>query len=255
MSRRVDVLGVQISDTNPSAAIATIDDLLRAQRCAYVCVTPVSGVMAAQRQVDVMRALNGADMTVPDGMPMVWAGRYAGSRSIKRVYGPDLMDSVCEMAAERGWTSFVYGGAEGVAEELGSRLQDRHPGLEIVDSHSPPFRALTDAEKNKDAERIDSSGADLVWVGLSTPKQDLWMADMVGRLQRPVVMLGVGAAFDVLSGAKKRPPGWLGPLGLFWLYRLLQEPRRLWRRYLYDVPQFLVRIVRQPPTFSDRNGS
>ncbi len=244
---RVDVLGVGISVTTPDDALQQIDSWIKEGHREYVCVTPVSGVMTAQRDPAVLEALNGAGMTVPDGMPIVWSGRYAGASEIERVYGPDLMESVCAEARTRGWKSFLYGGREGVAGALRSQLEQRFPGIEIVGTYSPPFRPLTPAEKEAVAASIANSGAQLVWVGLSTPKQDLWMAEMVERVAKPIVMIGVGAAFDVHAGLKNRPPAWLGPLGLFWLYRLVQEPRRLWRRYIVDLPQFLVRIVRRKP--------
>jgi N-acetylglucosaminyldiphosphoundecaprenol N-acetyl-beta-D-mannosaminyltransferase len=245
--RRIDVLGVGVSETNPADALAAVESWVRAGSREYVCVAPVSSVMAAQRDPEVMRALNGASLTVPDGMPLVWAGRYAKATAIERVYGPDLMEAVCAKAADRGWSSYLYGGEPGVPDLLSERLRERFPGLKVAAAHSPPFRPLRADERTEVAEAIDRSGADLVWVGLSSPKQDLWMADMVGRLERPAVLIGVGAAFDILAGLKQRPPAWMGPLGLFWLYRLLQEPRRLGRRYLIDVPAFIGAVAGRRP--------
>lgn len=244
---RIDVLGVGISNTSPPLALRTIESWIDEGRCSYVCLTPVSGVMAAQRDPKVMRSLNGAGLTAPDGMPMVWAARYAGAVGIERVYGPDLMATVCAEAVGKRWRSFIYGGGPGVAERLSRRLLSRFPGLEIVGLDTPPFRPLTSQEEDEIAEKINASGAEVVWVGLSTPRQDLWMSQIIERLHGPVVLLGVGAAFDIHAGLIRQPPAWLGPLGLFWLYRLLQEPRRLWRRYLVDIPQFLLAIVRRPP--------
>lgn len=247
LETRVDVLGVGISDTTPKKVLRQIGSWIENGDREYVCVTPVSGVMMAQRDPAVLRALNGAGLTVPDGMPMVWSGRYAGASGIERVYGPDLMAAVCAEAPHRGWKAYLYGGGDGVARVLRTSLESRYPGIVIVGTHSPPFRPLSSAEKEEVAAAITESGAQLVWVGLSTPKQDLWMAEMIERIPGPTVMIGVGAAFDVHAGLRKQPPAWLGPLGLFWLYRLLQEPRRLWRRYAVDIPQFLVRIVRRKP--------
>lgn len=244
---RVDVLGVGISVTSPARALRQVEEWVEQDAREYVCLTPVSGVMAAQRDPAVLRALNGAGLTAPDGMPIVWSGRYAGSTLIDRVYGPDLMAGVCARAAERGWNTFLFGGTEGVANKLRARLEARFPRIQIVGAYAPPFRPQTPAERDEVAAVIERSGAQLVWVGLSSPKQDLWMADMIGRISRPTVMIGVGAAFDIHAGVRRQPPKWLGPLGLFWLYRLLQEPRRLWRRYALDIPQFLIRIVRQRP--------
>lgn len=246
-ARRIDVLGVGVSETSPADALSVIESWVESGSKEYVCVAPVSSVMAARRDPEVMRALNGASLTVPDGMPLVWAGRCAGATGIQRVYGPELMAAVCAAAAQRGWSSYLYGGAAGVPELLSERLSERFPGMEVAGTHSPPFRPLQDDERAELAKEIDRSGADLVWVGLSSPKQDLWMADMVGRLERPAVLLGVGAAFDIHAGLKRPPPTWMGPLGLFWLYRLLQEPRRLWRRYLVDIPAFIGAVAGQRP--------
>jgi N-acetylglucosaminyldiphosphoundecaprenol N-acetyl-beta-D-mannosaminyltransferase len=250
-SGAVDVLGVRISNTTPTGVLRSIEDWIGMGEPRYVCFTPVSGVMAAQRDPAVLEALNGADITAPDGMPMVWSGRYAGARGIERVYGPDTMAAVCERAAAKGWSCFFYGGGEGVAERVAERLQGRFPGLLVAGTRTPPYRPLSGGERDAIAAEITASGAQLVWVGLSTPKQDLWMADMVDRIERPVVLLGVGAAFDIHAGIKRQPPSWLGRLGLAWLYRLLQEPRRLGPRYLVDIPQFLGAIARRRPVLRE----
>jgi N-acetylglucosaminyldiphosphoundecaprenol N-acetyl-beta-D-mannosaminyltransferase len=157
------------------------------------------------------------------------------------------MLEVCALAAERGWRSFFYGGAAGVPELLARRLAQRFPGLPVAGYHSPPFRPLTEQEDLEIVERINSSDATLVWIGLSTPKQERWMAAHVDRLKPPVVLVGVGAAFDVHSGLKRDAPGWMGPLGLQWLYRLSREPRRLMRRYATNNPRFALQIIRRPP--------
>jgi N-acetylglucosaminyldiphosphoundecaprenol N-acetyl-beta-D-mannosaminyltransferase len=244
---RVDLLGVGISDTNPADAVRTVAWWLDNKHSDYVCVTPVSGVIAAQEDPAALRAIDGAGLTVPDGMPVVWASRRAGASQSERVYGPDLMLALCGLAAERSWPCFFYGGKEAVADAVAERLATRYPALRIAGTHCPPFRDLTVAEENEVAADIDASRAQLVWVGISTPKQDLWMARMVERLRGPAVLIGVGAAFDVHAGLIKRPPDWLGPLGLFWLHRFLQEPQRLWRRYLIGNPRFVVEIIRRPP--------
>lgn len=244
---RVDVLGVGISATTPAATVEEVGGWLAANRRDYVCLTPVSGVMAAQRDPAVMRAIDGAGITAPDGMPMVWSGRFAGAQPITRVYGPDLMSALCARAAERGWRNYLYGGGEGVAARAAAGLQSELPTLRVVGTETPPYRELTAAEVEATAERINRSGAELVWVGLSTPKQDLWMARMVDLLEPPVVLLGVGAAFDIHAGLQPHPPGFLGPLGLFWLYRLAREPRRLAGRYLRDIPAFAYAVTRRRP--------
>ena len=250
-AKRVDVLGVGISVTSMDDAVARITSWIENGERQYVCCTPVSGVMASQEDEVLPRIYEESGLTAPDGMPLVWAGRFAGAREISRVYGPDLMERVCALAAQRGWRSFLYGGEPGVPEELRDRLIERFPGLQVVGTYSPPFRPLTEGESEEVTRLINESGAELVWVGISTPKQDVWMAEHAGRLDPPVVLVGVGAAFDIHSGRTKRPPRWMGPLGLYWLYRLLQEPRRLWRRYLIGNLSFIRAIIRRRPFLRD----
>jgi N-acetylglucosaminyldiphosphoundecaprenol N-acetyl-beta-D-mannosaminyltransferase len=202
--------------------------------------------MESQRDPELLEIHNRAGMVTPDGMPLVWAARYAGCRETGRVYGPDLMLATCERAAQEGWRSYFYGGAPGVADELAARLQDRFPGMPVVGTFSPPFRPLTAEESAEIVSRINDSGADLVWVGLSTPKQERWMAAHRDDL-RAAVLLGVGAAFDFHAGRVRQAPSWMQRSGLEWVFRLAVEPRRLWRRYLRNNPAFVARIVRRPP--------
>ncbi|MDI2124568.1 WecB/TagA/CpsF family glycosyltransferase [Yinghuangia seranimata] len=243
---RVDVLGVGVSTVNPRSALDEVTRWIDTGRREYVCVTGVHGVMEAQRDPELLRIHNASGLTVPDGMPMVWAGHRVGAGWMARVYGPDFMLDVLARAAERGWSSYLYGGAEGVPELLGERLVERFPGLKIAGAYSPPFRPLTEAEDAEVVERINASGADLVWVGLSTPKQERWMASHRERLAANV-LFGVGAAFDQHAGRARPAPPWLQERGLEWAYRLVKEPRRLWRRYLRNNPAYLARSVLRPP--------
>ena len=244
--RRVDVLGVHVSAIDLPMALDEIERWISSGEPHYVCVTGVHGVMESQRDAELREIHNRSGLTTPDGMPMVWAGRSAGARWMSRVYGPDLMLAVCERAAARGWTSYFYGGRDGVAEALAARLQARYPGFTVVGMESPPFRALSDDEDAATVARINDAAPDLVWVGLSTPKQERWMAAHRGRLQASA-MLGVGAAFDIHAGTLRQAPVWVQRRGLEWLYRLYREPRRLWRRYISIIPRFVIAIVRRPP--------
>ncbi|MGW1030143.1 WecB/TagA/CpsF family glycosyltransferase [Streptomyces sp. NPDC002577] len=243
---RVDVLGVGISAVDPHMTLEKISHWIETGERNYVCVTGVHGVMEAQRDPRLRHALNASGLTVPDGMPMVWAGHRAGAHWMRRVYGPDLMLAVLERAAEKRWSSFLYGAGEGVPELLGERLVGRIPGLKIAGAYSPPYRPLTADESAAVVATINASGADLVWVGIGAPKQELWMAEYRDRLDAPV-LLGVGAAFDFHAGLKPQAPGWLQQRGLEWAYRLAKEPRRLWRRYLRNNPPYLARIALRPP--------
>lgn len=226
-------------------ALAEIQRWIELRERHYVCVTGVHGVMESQRDPFLREIHNASGLTTPDGMPMVWAGRIAGA-GISRVYGPDLMLALCERAAARGWSSYFYGGRPGVPERLTARLVERFPGLPIAGIHSPPFGPVTPEEDEGIVQAINAAKPDIVWVGLSTPKQERWMAAHVDRLEAPV-LIGVGAAFDIHAGTLAQAPVWMQRSGLEWLYRLIREPRRLWRRYLFNNPVFVFRILRRRP--------
>jgi N-acetylglucosaminyldiphosphoundecaprenol N-acetyl-beta-D-mannosaminyltransferase len=243
---RVDVLGVGVSVVTLDSATERVARWVRSRERRYVCVTGVHGVMESQRDPALRAIHNESGLTTPDGMPMVWAAKRAGARDVTRVYGPDLMRSVLAVAAANGWSSYFYGGRPEVTERLAGRLSAQIPGLAVAGMRSPPYRPLTDAEDAADVAAINASGADLVWVGLSTPKQERWMAAHRDRLQPPV-LLGVGAAFDLLAGTLRQAPPWMQRSGLEWAYRLAREPRRLWRRYLRNNPAFVAAIARRPP--------
>jgi N-acetylglucosaminyldiphosphoundecaprenol N-acetyl-beta-D-mannosaminyltransferase len=213
---RVDVLGVGVSAIDMTVAVDEIAAWIEHDEHHYVCVTGVHGVMESQRDPELMRIHNQSGLTTPDGMPMVWAGRRAGATTMDRVYGPDLMLALAERAAAAGWTSFFYGGKDGVADQLVEKLQARFPEFRSVGTYSPPFRPLTPDEDTAIVDRINASGADLVWVGLSTPKQERWMDAHVGRLDA-AALLGVGAAFDIHAGTLAQAPVWMQRRGLEWL--------------------------------------
>ena len=213
-------------------------------RRTYVCVTGVHGVMESQRDDRLRQIHNAAGMVVPDGMPLVYLSRLSGHTHTTRVYGPDLMETVCRNSVASGRRHFFYGTTEATLEQLCDRLRCRFPGIQIAGTYSPPFRELTDEERGEIAVRINRCAPDIVWVGLSTPKQERWMADFRDRLAAPV-LIGVGAAFAFHAGVLKQAPRWLQPLCLEWAFRLLVEPRRLWRRYLINNPQFLLLTLLQ----------
>ena len=254
MIERVDVLGVGVSALHLELAVDVIETWIERGSAHYVCVTGVHGVMESARDAELRRIHNGSGLTTPDGMPLVWACRWAGLRSVRRVYGPDLMLASCERAAERGWRSFFYGGAPGTPERLRDRLCERFPGLQVVGTLSPPFRPLTPSEDEEVVRTIKATAPDLVWVGLSTPKQERWMAEHVERLDVPV-LVGVGAAFDIHAGTLRQAPVWIQQRGLEWLFRLAVEPRRLWRRYLVNNPRFVAGVLRHPPRRLGASGA
>ena len=243
---RVDVLGVRISAVSMPVAVAAFQQWIQSGESTYVCVTGVHGVMECQRDLGLLEIHNAAGMTTPDGMPMVWASKWAGVREVDRVYGPDLMLEVCRVAAEKGWSSYFYGGKPGVADRLAEKLTSRFPGLPVAGTHSPPFGDLSPDEDREIIARINQANADIVWVGLSTPKQERWMAEHRASVNAKV-LVGVGAAFDINSGGVRQAPVLVQRSGFEWLYRLAQEPGRLWRRYLRNNPAFLWKVLSQPP--------
>jgi len=219
-------------------ALQETETLLDSGGSGYICVTGVHGIIEAQSDPQFRAILNDSFLTTPDGMPTVWLGRLHGFDTMTRVYGPDYMLALCERSVEKGYRHFLYGGKSGVAEELRDELVRKYPGLQIVGTYTPPFRPLTADEEESLRRQIEESKADVLWCGLSTPKQERFMAAYRGRL--PVkLMVGVGAAFDLLSGNLSEAPAWMKRNGLQWLYRLIKEPKRLWRRYLLNNPRFV----------------
>jgi len=243
-SERVNVLGVGISVLNLRTALAAIATAVGERRQGYICVTGVHGVMEAQDDAVFKMILNDAFLCTPDGMPMVWAGKLAGHREMRRVYGPDLMLEVCAWSETSGAKHFFYGGADGVAELLAQKLKAKFPKLHVVGTFTPPFRALTVAEGKNLAALVAAAQPDILWVGLSTPKQEKFMAEFLPKLDVPL-MIGVGAAFDFHSGRVRQAPRWMQHSGLEWLYRLGSEPRRLWRRYGRNNPLFVLNFLAQ----------
>jgi N-acetylglucosaminyldiphosphoundecaprenol N-acetyl-beta-D-mannosaminyltransferase len=239
------VLGIPLALTDYEGTLDWIDAAVAARARAYVCVAATHTVMACQEDSELRAAVLGADFTVPDGQPLVWALRALGHGLSDRVYGPDLMEAACARAARTGQRFYLYGGRNpGALQELARTLRLRHPGLRIVGGHVPPFRALTEAEEEDVAADIERCRAEVVWVGIGVPKQEKWMAHMRPRLGAPV-LVGVGAAFDFHAGLIPQAPGWMQRLGLEWAFRLAQEPRRLWRRYLRYNPRFVAGFALQ----------
>ncbi len=238
---RVNVLGVGISAIDMGSTVALVRHWIDNHESRYVCVRDVHGVVACQRDDELRTIHNRADLVTPDGMPLVWLARREYPH-VERVYGPDLMLELCRESIRPGWRHFFYGGAEGVPERLAEGLGRRFPGLQVADTLSPPFRPLTTAEDEEITKRIRESQAQIVWVGLSTPKQEYWMASHVNRLG-PSILIGVGAAFDFHSGRKRQAPRWIQRSGFEWLFRLASEPRRLGARYLLNNPSFLALLL------------
>jgi N-acetylglucosaminyldiphosphoundecaprenol N-acetyl-beta-D-mannosaminyltransferase len=239
------VLGVKVDAVQIPGVIRQMQEwIARRNGCQYIAVTGMHGITEAHHDAKFKNVLNAADLVVPDGMPLVWLGRLRGYALRRRVYGPELMLRFCMETAAGGCRCrhFFYGGDTGVAEDLEDVFKARCPGVTIAGSYSPPFRELSPREDAEIVAIINAAQPDILWVGLSTPKQEKWMHEHRDRLRVPV-MVGVGAAFDFISQRKKQAPHWMQEHGLEWMFRLGQEPRRLWRRYILGGAEFVFLVA------------
>ena len=241
---RENILGIGVSLVNMHRAVQTISEWIDRRDRQYICVTSVHGVMESQRSGQLRRIHNAAGMVTPDGMPLAWLLRFAGHGDTDRVCGPELMPAVFKASQARGDRHYLYGATQATLDRLRANLLAHAPQARIVGCHAPPFRALTEAEDAAEVAMINACEPDVVWVGLSTPKQEYWMASHRGRLNAPV-LIGVGAAFDIHAGVTRRAPSALRRSGLEWTYRLAKDPGRLWRRYLWNNPRFVALVALQ----------
>ncbi|MBI4308797.1 MAG: WecB/TagA/CpsF family glycosyltransferase [Candidatus Omnitrophica bacterium] len=250
MHERIDILGVRVSAVNLGLACAEIEGWVKARRKAYVCVAPVSTIVECNRDSAYRDIVNAADMVTPDGMPVVWLAKAKGCPHVGRAYGPDLMRALC---GRSGLRHYFFGGTSQAIGHLEQCLKKELSGINIVGMVSPPFRPTAQMEDQKVIAAINQSMPDILWVGLGSPKQDFWMRLHRDCLDVPV-MVGVGAAFDFLAGLKPQAPRWMQRRGLEWLFRLICEPRRLWKRYLIGNSLFLFYLIKEfwgPPNSGD----
>lgn len=243
-TRRANVLGVGVSAYSMDDVLAIIGSAIENGTKGYICATGVHGVMEAQKDTNLRAILNASLVNVPDGRPTVWVGRLQGLSRMTQVTGPNLMLRVCEVSLKKGYTHFFYGGNVGVAEELRDCMTRKFPGLKVLGTYTPPFRPLSAAEEAELSELVSRSKPDILWVGLSTPKQERFAAEYLHKLDT-TLMFAVGAAFDIHSGRIQESPMWLKAIGMQWFHRLCQEPRRLWKRYLFNNSRFVARILMQ----------
>ena len=231
----------EVNVTSYAAAAKMVVDWSGKSESRYVCIANVHVLMEAYDSPHFRSVLNHADLVTPDGVPLVWLMRLKGQRAQQRVYGPTLMLRVLEAAAQNGISVGFYGGTPDVLRSLVERMQERFHGLNAAFAVSPPFAEMSNKEDADLVEQINRSGIRILFVGLGCPKQEIWMAGHRGRVN--AVMLGVGAAFDFHAGVKPQAPLWMQGIGLEWLFRLSTEPRRLWKRYLYHNPRFVVLAI------------
>jgi N-acetylglucosaminyldiphosphoundecaprenol N-acetyl-beta-D-mannosaminyltransferase len=234
---------MRVDATSYSETASAIASLARAGRGGVVCVATVHMVMESFDDPAFRAIVNAADRVTPDGVPLVWALRHLGIGTAERVYGPSLLPVVCERARLEGFSVGFYGGDPEILRELTTRIAGEHPGLSVDFAFAPPFRPLCEEELAAVARGIEASGVQILFVGLGCPKQERFMASLRSRVA--CVMVGVGAAFDFHTGRKPQASAWLQRAGLEWLFRLICEPRRLWRRYLYQNPRFVLHVARE----------
>ena len=243
--RRREILGIPMAMTDYAGSMDVMDEMVERRERGWVCAAAVHSVMVAQTDPLMREALTDATVTVPDGMPIVWAANALGEHLPNRVYGPELMRRYCNRSAEREHRVWLYGGRDqGALVQLALNLRRQHPGIRIVGGYSPPFRSLTEDEERALAKQVNDARPDVLWVGIGVPKQEKWMVRMRERLEVPV-MCAVGAAFDFHAGRVSQAPRWMQERGLEWTYRIAQEPRRLLPRYLYTNPHFMLGFAQQ----------
>lgn len=241
---RINILGIGVNVTSYDQAVEEAFGMIRKKGRHYICVASTQDVVIAQNDMRFKRIINNADLVTSDGWPVVWAIKLCGGNQKGRVTGPDLMLNICKESVKSGFSHYFFGAAQGVPDLLATKLKEKYPGLIVKGVYSPPFKAEISQEKDDTLKMLNNSGADILWVGLSTPKQQYWIEANIGLLNIPLV-IAVGAAFDFHSGKIKRAPVWMQKCGLEWFHRLCQEPRRLWKRYLKFLPAFALLFLGQ----------
>lgn len=244
MDQRSSIISMEVNITRLPQAIQKVEELISQNINSYVCVSNVHMCMEVFDSTEFRSVVNGADLVIPDGRPIFWAQKLLGASDAQQVRGQDIMNELCGLSAERSINIGLYGGSsDQVLEQVKVELYKTYPGINIVYSYSPPFRSLTTEEDDAIVTAINDSGVDVLFVGIGCPKQERWMAEHKGKLN--CVMLGVGAAYDFIAGTKKHAPRWMQKFGLEWLFRLISEPKRLWKRYLKQNPRFIYYFLQQ----------
>jgi N-acetylglucosaminyldiphosphoundecaprenol N-acetyl-beta-D-mannosaminyltransferase len=243
---RVELGGALIDQIDLSGALEHISGFLSSDSPHHVMTVNLDFLSIARRDPLFRETINRVDLAVADGMPLIWLSQLKGRALPERVTGVDLVDQSCKIASESGHSVFLLGAREGIAEAAGSHLRSRYPDLQIAGVYSPPFGPFTDDENKRMVEMVRRAAPSLLFVAFGAPRQDLWIADHLDDLQVPVAM-GVGCVLDLLAGVVRRAPAWVQQAGLEWLYRLVHEPRRLWRRYVIDDMPMLVQLLLPVP--------
>ncbi|MCK9861962.1 WecB/TagA/CpsF family glycosyltransferase [Paenibacillus sp. ATY16] len=236
------IVNTRITALSFDESIKEIDNWINNKENHYVCICNTHSIVTASNDLNFARVLDEASMCTPDGMPLVWALKMLGFREQDRVDGPNLMLKLCEIAPKKNYKIYLYGGTDQTLEQLNKVLTKKNSGISIVGKYSPPFRKLSPDENLQVINQINHADADLIFVSLGCPKQEIWMNENRAKING--VMIGVGAAFDFIVGNIKRPPLFFQKLGLEWAFRLVKEPKRLWKRYAYNNPLYVYRFLK-----------
>lgn len=242
MTETVNILGVDVAATTLDKTADRVGHWITAREHVYLCFAPVSTLVDCQKSVEYRRIINAAALVNPDGVPVVWVARGKGNRDMQRTCGPDFLVHMLSQGGANDYRHFFYGGTDESKDFLLNNIQRRWPGTRIAGAIAPPFRAVGEIEDQSVIDEINAADADILWVGLGSPKQDYWMANHRDRLNVPVIC-GVGAAFDFIAGIKPMAPEWMRKCGLEWFFRLCSEPKRLWRRYIIGNAQFVYYMI------------
>ena len=244
MQKRSLIISIDVNIINIEKTLQQVEALTLKRNGAYICVSNVHMCMEAFDSTDFANVVNNADLIIPDGKPLSWAQKLLGHNDAAQVRGQDIMNSLCKLSTEKGLKLGFYGGSSNVLlERVKSKLTESYPDILIEYAFSPPFRPLTEEEDIEVVTAINSADVNILFVGIGCPKQERWMAEHKDKLN--CVMLGVGAAYDFIAGEKKHAPRWVQEIGMEWLFRLMSEPKRLWRRYLSTNPRFIWHFGKQ----------
>lgn len=235
------IMGVNIAAINMEWLLQYLDKNINQLHGDYICVANVHTTVTSYEDREYCAVQNGGLMAIPDGGPLSSVGRKRGFPNMERTTGPSLMGEICQVSAEKGYRHFFYGSTEKTLHALEDKLNEKYPGIQIVGMYSPPFRTLTDEENQEVVQMINDSKPDFVWIGLGAPKQEKWMAEHQGEIDG--LMIGVGAGFDYYAENIKRAPMWMQRCNLEWLYRLMQDPKRLFKRYFYTNTKFIWNVI------------
>ena len=242
---KVDILGTPVSSLTMDELFSDWEAVIQQGQKAQVCITPVNSILAARASARVQTIYKNADYVLCDGVPVKWASEFLGTPIKQRITGLDVLPKIFPFAKERNFTIFLLGASPGVAETLQTKMEAKHPGVQIVGTFVPPFRAVFSEEENQQMiQAINAVKPDILLVSLTAPKQDIWISDNLPKLDTHLA-IGIGGAFEVAAGMIKRAPVWMQETGLEWFYRFLQEPKRMFKRYFVEAPVFIPLIIKQ----------